>query len=144
MFCKQQVAQLRDVVDEIRDRGAELVVVGNGSVEQAREFRAEQALGFPLYTDPSLTSYRRAGFRRGFASTLSPRAALHGLSALGQGFIQGRTKGDPVQQGGALVIARGGRLLFHYVSREAGDHPAHRQLLAALDEGAESGGAGPA
>jgi hypothetical protein len=127
---------LRGVVDQIRARGAELVVIGNGSAAQAREFRDEQQLTFPLLTDPSLESYRRAGFRRGVASTLGPRAVLHGLAALGQGFVQGRTKGDPLQQGGALVVAAGGRLLYHQVSREAGDHAAHEALLDALDRGA--------
>ena len=109
MFCQQQVAQLRDVVDTIRGRGAELVVVGNGGVEQARAFRDEQKLPFPLYTDPSLESYRLAGLRHGLGSSMSPRVALHAVAALRQGFRQRRTQGDPVQQGGVFVICEGRR-----------------------------------
>ena len=40
-----------------------------------------------------------------------------------------------MQQGGVFVIGRGGRLLYQYVSREAGDHPDNRELLRALDDG---------
>lgn len=123
------------MVDQIRNRGAELVIVGNGGVEQARAFRDRQKLSFPLYTDPSLESYRRAELHRGLARTFSPRALLHGLAAFRQGFRQGRTRGDPFQQGGVFVIAPGGRLLYHHVSREAGDHPDSADLLRALDEG---------
>jgi peroxiredoxin len=126
---------LRDVVEEIRARGAELVVVGNGSVEQARAFRAEQRLSFPLFTDPSLESYRQAELRHGLSSTLTPRAVLHGLAAFREGFRQTRTKGAAMQQGGVFVIGRDGRLLYQYVSREAGDHPHNRELLRALDDG---------
>jgi peroxiredoxin len=136
MFCQQQVAQLRDVVDEIRGRGADLIVVGNGGVEQARVFRDAQELPFALYTDPSLESYRLAGLRHGLGSSMSPRVALHAVAALRQGFRQHRTQGDPVQQGGVFVIAKGGGLLYQYVSREAGDHPDNADLLRALDENA--------
>jgi peroxiredoxin len=138
MFCQQQVAQLRDVVNEIRSRGAELVVVGNGGVEQARAFRAEQKLPFPLYTDPSLESYRLAGLRHGPGSSLHPRVALHAVTAMRQGFRQSRTQGDPVQQGGVFVIPKGGGLIYQYVSREAGDHPDNANVLRALDEDAAS------
>lgn len=134
---------MRERVEEIRQRGAELVVIGSGSVEQARAFHAEQKLTFPLYTDPSAESYRRAGLRRGVASTLGPRAAWHALGALRQGFRQRRTQGHPTQQGGAFVIERGGRLSYQYVSREAGDHPPIDDLLRALDGGRDAGLPGP-
>lgn len=129
---------MRDVVDGIRGHGAELVVVGNGSVEQARAFREEQKLLFPLYTDPTLESYRAAGLRRGLGSSMSPRVALHAVKALRQGFRQHRTLGDPLQQGGVLVLAKGGGLLYQYVSREAGDHPDNADILSTLDKHAAS------
>ena len=132
MFCKQQVAQLRGYLDRIRARGAELVVVGNGALHQARRFRAEQGVTFPLYTDPTRHSYEVAGLHRGLASTFSPRVALHGAKAIAAGFRQSHTQGDALQQGGVFVIAPGGRVLFEYRSREAGDHPNPERLLAAL------------
>lgn len=132
MFCRQQVAQLRGEVDEIRKRGAELVLVGNGTVEQARAFREQQGLTVPLFTDPSLQSYSRAGLRRDLASAVDPRIALRGIRALAQGFRQASVLGDAFQQGGVFVIARGGRVLFQHVSRFAGDNPDAADILQAL------------
>lgn len=119
-------------MEEIRGRGAELVVVGNGTVEQARAFRLAQDLTFPLYTDPSLGAYRRAGLRSGLASSLHPGIAPSALRAFARGFRQTTTQGHALQQGGAFVIAPGGRLLFQHVNRYAGDQPDLGELLRAL------------
>lgn len=123
---------MRDVYDAIRARGAELVVVGNGRVEQAKRFAEEEALPFRLFTDPSLESYRRAELRRGVVSSIGLGVIRRGLDAYRDGYRQSKLEGDPFQQGGALVIARGGRLLHHFVSTEAGDHPAPQALVDAL------------
>jgi peroxiredoxin len=132
VFCRQQVAQLRDVVDDIRARGAELVVIGNGRVEQARQFAEEQALPFALYTDPTRESYGRAGLRRGVLSSVGLGVVRRGVAALRDGYRQGPIQGDPLQQGGVLVIATGGDVLYRYVSEEAGDHPSNEALLRAV------------
>lgn len=132
MFCRQQVAQLRGELDEIRKRGAELVLVGNGSVEQARAFRDQQGLTVPLFTDPSLQAYSRAGLRRDLAATIDPRIALRGIRALTQGFRQSSVLGDAFQQGGVFVIGTGGRVLYQHVSRYAGDNPDPADILQAL------------
>jgi hypothetical protein len=133
MFCKEQVAQLRGVVDDIRERGGELYVVGSGSPEQAGVFAKEQELSFDLYVDPSLEAYRAAGLRRDAGATLHPRIFKNALRTFGSGFRQGRTQGDPWQQGGAFVIAPGGRLLFSQVSQVAGDHADPDGLIRALE-----------
>ena len=124
---------MRDEVEEIRRRGARLVVVGSGSVEQARTFREEQRLTFPLYTDPSLIAYRRAGLRHGLASSIDPRIAPRAIDAVRHGFRQVSTQGAPMQQGGVFVVGAGGRLLFQHISRFAGDHAHPGDILRALD-----------
>ena len=123
---------MRGYVDRIRGLGAELVVVGSGSVVAARAFRDEQQINFPLYTDPSLKSYRAAGLKRGLATVLNARSAVHAIGAVFGGFGQSRTQGDGIQQGGAFVIDTGGHERFSYVSREAGDHPDPEKFLLAL------------
>ncbi len=126
-------------MESIRRHGAELVVVGSGSVEQARAFRDEQKLTFPVYTDPALRAYRAAGLRHGLASSIDPRIAPRALDAFRHGFRQVGTQGAAMQQGGALVIAPPGRLLYHFVSRFAGDQPDMRQIVRALDVDAREG-----
>jgi hypothetical protein len=130
MFCKQQVAQLRGVADRIQHKGAALVVIGNGSVDDARELRAAQRLSFPVYTDPGRSSYRAAGLKRG--RFVSGRMALNAARALLGGHLQTIAKGDPKQQGGAFVFAAGGELRFAFVSEEAGHHPDPEELVEAL------------
>jgi len=128
---------LRDRLGEIRARGAELVIVGNGAPAFAAAFREDQGLECPLLVDPGLRAYRAAGLRRGRVEALSPRLPLHGLRALRAGFRQTGVEGDPWQLGGVFAIRPGGELVYRHVSREAGDHAPPADVLAALEEGAE-------
>jgi peroxiredoxin len=132
MFCKEQVAQLRGETDAIHAKGAELVVVGNGSVAYARDFARETGLATPLYTDPSRAVYRTLGLRRDAAAALNPAFLVNAWRALRGGFHQTSVRGDPWQMGGVLVVLPGGRIAYHYASRAAGDHPPVDEVLAAL------------
>lgn len=106
-------------------------MVGNGNVAQARHFAEERTLPFPLYTDPSLTTYEAAGMKRGM--TLMGITTLKvAARAAKAGFSQGATEGDPWQQGGAHVILPDGRVVFSQISDVAGDHFDPEAALAAL------------
>jgi NAD(P)-dependent dehydrogenase (short-subunit alcohol dehydrogenase family) len=128
---------LRDRIDEVRARGAELVIVGNGAANFAAAFREDFELDCPILVDPELRAYRAAGLRRGRVELLSPRLPLHALRALRSGSRQTGVQGDPWQLGGVFVIRPGGDLTYRYVSREAGDHPPVEEILAALEEQVE-------
>ena len=118
---------------EIRERGAELAIVGNGAPPFARAFREDLGLDVPLYTDPSLETYRALAFHRGLVRTaLSPRTWAHAARALAGGFLQGRTQGDPLQLGGVVVVRPDGTVAYRHASAEAGDHPPIADILAAL------------
>jgi peroxiredoxin len=127
-----QVAQLRGVVGDIHQLGAELVLVGSGTPAQARAFGDAERLTTPLYTDPSLASFDGFGLERGVASVLRPVALGRAAGALAQGFRQGRVQGAPLQQGGAFVIGTGGEIALSFVSQSPGHHPETGDLLAAL------------
>jgi NAD(P)-dependent dehydrogenase (short-subunit alcohol dehydrogenase family) len=132
MFCREQVAQLRDAQDEIHQRGARLVIVGNGAPHFAKAFREDFALDGPLLVDPELRAYRAAGLRRGRVEILSPRVAWNGFRALRSGARQQSVQGDPWQLGGVFVIRSDGTVTFEHRSREAGDHPLVSDVLEAL------------
>ena len=125
-------------MDEIRARGAELVIVGNGAPNFAAAFREDFELDCPILVDPELRAYRMAGLRRGRVELLSPRLPLNALRALSSGSRQTGVQGDPWQLGGVFVIRPGGDLTYRYVSREAGDHPPVADILEALAEEAEA------
>jgi len=129
---------LCDQIEAIRERGAELVIVGNGAANFAAAFREDFAIDGPLLIDPELRAYRAAGLRRGRVELLSPRLPLNALRALGSGSRQTGVQGDPWQLGGVFVIRPDGTLSYRYVSREAGDHPPVSEILGALEEGAEA------
>jgi NAD(P)-dependent dehydrogenase (short-subunit alcohol dehydrogenase family) len=129
---------LRDQIGEIRAQGAELVIVGNGAPNFALAFREDFELDCPLLVDPELRAYRAAGLRRGRVELLSPRLPLHALRALRSGSRQAGVQGDPWQLGGVFVIRPDGDLTYRYASREAGDHAPIGEILAALEDGAES------
>lgn len=136
---------MRDHLHEIRARGADLVIVGNGAPSFAAAFRQDFRLDVPgvvLLTDPDLVAYRAAGMRRGRVELLSPRVPLNAIRAYRSGARQGSIQGDPWQLGGVLVIRPGGDLTYRYVSSEAGDRPPLGPVLAALEEGATYSGEG--
>ena len=127
-----------DEISSIRARGAELVIVGNGAPNFAAAFREDFELDCPLLVDPELRAYRAAGLRRGRVELLSPRLPLNALRALRAGSRQTSIEGDPWQLGGVFVIRPGGHLTYQYASREAGDHAPVEEILAALEEDAET------
>ena len=129
---------MRPHVDEMVKSGARVVIVGNGWPAMAKDFAAHAGLpeSVTLLTDPSLQSYSAAGLKRGALLTLGPRGWLPYLRTMRKGFRQGRTKGDPWQQGGALVVAKGGAVLYRHVSVNPSDQADPRALASALPRAA--------
>jgi hypothetical protein len=125
---------LRDALPEIRRRGAELIIVGNGRPEYAIDFRDSDHVESPLYVDPEFHAYAAAGLKRGLRSSLSVGVVRRGVRAFREGERQGATMGDPWQQGGLFIIRPGNRVDFSHISEEAGDHPSAEAIIAALDK----------
>ncbi len=123
---------MRDVLPQIHEARAELVVIGSGSPDQAKWFREDLGLTIPIYVDPSLGSFKAAGLKYGMMLNFNPRSARHAMRALRAGHRQTRTKGDPKQQGGTVVVAQGGKVLYAYADAEAGDHAPVSEVLNAL------------
>ncbi len=118
--------------------GVNVVFIGNGLPAMADDFINEQKLTNTVWTDPKRESYRLLGFKRGWKTFLSLPMWAYGVKAFAAGFRQTKTKGDPVQQGGVLVVRRGGELVYAYASATAGDHPPIATVLAKAKEAAGS------
>jgi hypothetical protein len=125
---------LRDRLDDVRAAGAELVLVGNGSVQYAAGFQRGKAPDCAVFTDPSLEAYRQLGMRRGVWATVSPAALLAAIRANRRGYRQTSKEGDGWQQGGTYAVAKGGRIVYARANRNAGDRPDLDAALAALRE----------
>jgi hypothetical protein len=132
MFCREHVVQLHREIEKIHAAGAELVVIGSGRPHFIAGFRENTGYQGPLYVDPELRSYEAAGLHHGMWRNFTPLSVGLAVRALARGHMQGRTQGDPSQQGGAMVVAPGGKLLFAHASKIAGDNASPVVLVAAL------------
>ena len=124
--------QLHREIDSIRKAGGELYLIGNGSPSFIEGFRETTKYDGPIYTDPSLAVYQAAQLKRGVLHTFNPLAVGKTIGAFMRGHRQGTTKGDPWQQGGVLVIAKGGEVKWHQASERPGDNAEAREIVAAL------------
>ena len=123
---------MRERLDDIRKAGAELVLVGNGSIQFAARFHREKAPEVDVFTDPSLRMYQALGMRRGLRTTISPSAAFATLGAMTRGYRQTSIQGDALQQGGTYAVAKGGEIVYAHANHDPGDRPDLDAALAAL------------
>jgi hypothetical protein len=126
------VVQLHHDIEQIRSKGAELYVIGNGSPSFIEGFREETKYTGAIYTDPSLEVYKAAELKRGVIKTLNPFAIGATVKAFKNGSRQVGRQGDPWQQGGVLVVAPSGEVRWQFASDHPGDRPTAQQIAAAL------------
>lgn len=124
--------QLHRNIDTITRTGAQLYVIGNGSPSFIAGFREETGYPGPIYTDPSLAAYQAAELKRSLTRTFDPRALGGTIRAFRDGFRQGRPQGDLWQQGGVLVVATDGRVLWQHASDRPGDNASPAEIAIAL------------
>jgi hypothetical protein len=98
----------------------------------AQDFVSEFDISFPVFTDPKREAYALAGFERGWH--LKPSSFTRAVSAFRAGHRQTKTKGDPLQQGGELLIMPSGELLFRRPTEGPGNHT-EPEVLQRLIEG---------
>ena len=126
--------QLRRDREQFEAAGANLVVIGQGSPEDARRFmRNNHVEGLEMLVDPDRSTYVLAGTKvatRG--ELLGPSVVAKGvLTALRNRVHQGLPVGHPAQLGGVLVIAPDGSVRYAHLSEDASDNPPTAEILAA-------------
>jgi hypothetical protein len=129
MFCAQQAAELRPHLDEIRQAGLNIAMVGSGGPSFARGFRERMELDVPILSDEKLQAFTAAGLRRGAGTLLHPGVLARGATAIFK-YRQRRTMGDVTQQGGVLLVKPDGMIAWAFRSRFAGDLPKPATVVA--------------
>lgn len=124
--------QLHRERERLRGAGLSLNVIGNGAPMFIAGFRETTGYDGSLYTDPSLSVYRAAELKSGLRTVLTVGALSRTVGAFRRGFRQGKVEGSALQQGGALVIARDGRVLWQHISSGPGDNATAAELVASL------------
>ena len=122
---------MRDHIPEIRETGARLVLIGNGTPAQAKTYQAEIGSDIELLVDPKLVGYHAMDLKRSLLSTYNPTSFLKAIGLSRLGFRQRPREGDPLQLGGVFVISPEQRVTWAYRSRSPADFPAIEDILAA-------------
>ncbi|MGE3960622.1 MAG: SelL-related redox protein [Dehalococcoidia bacterium] len=130
LFCREQLAGLRDAWPRIEAAGVQPVVIGNGTPLMAEAFAEETGLSVPLYTNPGREVYHALGAKRpGVTTFLNPRLWWNGFRTVLHGFFPRPPKGDAAQLGGVFLVRPDGSMPYAYRSDLAGDHPSPQELL---------------
>jgi peroxiredoxin len=115
-FCKEQVAQLKDLKD------ANVVFVSMGAPEEAAEFKQKMASPHTFISDPKRELYKAFGLAIGtFSQMLNPNTVIRSVGAMAKGYTHSRPRSDPKQLGGAFLVQPDGHVSWFRKSRDAAD-----------------------
>lgn len=131
--CRSHAVQVWLEREKYEAGGAKLIFIGNGSPDFIQKFKEDLLItDAPVYTDPSLKSFRAAGFKRGFLVSLGIKSIVKGASLMmktGLGTSVENGSGDLWQMGGILVVRPDGKIPFQYISEALGDHPPESDVI---------------
>jgi hypothetical protein len=125
--CRAHAAQVWRERNKYQSSGAKIIFVGNGQPEWIEKFREDLGIDKGvIVTDPSLNSFRLAGFKSGLFNLIQPASALNAAKLAMEGHTQKPFAGDSgshLQMGGILVVNPKNKVLYQYVSDALGDVP---------------------
>ncbi len=133
-FCREQIAHLRLIVDDVRRAGVDIVLIGNGTPLMAEAFVEETGLELPLYTNPGREVYQALGAKRpSMLALLDPRVWWNGARSILRGYVPRRVQGDLAQLGGVFLVLPDGSMPFAFRSERGGDYPPNASILQAVN-----------
>ncbi|GLT47854.1 hypothetical protein SLA2020_215150 [Shorea laevis] len=140
VLCRKRADYLAAKKDVMDASNVALVLIGPGSVDQARAFSEQTKFQGEVYADPSHSSYEALRFVSGVSTTFTPKAGLKIIQSYMEGYRQDwklSSERDTVrrggwQQGGILVAGPGkGNISYIHRDKEAGDDPNIEDILKA-------------
>lgn len=143
MFCRLAAQDLSLLGPRLSCENVRLVGVG---LEQlgVEEFVEKKFWDGELYIDEKKQSYKDLGFKRfgllSLPGLLLSRIARTQMAKGKERGVGGDMKGDGYQNGGLIVVEKGGKLLYSYVQENPADHPNNDDILKALNLSPEDGG----
>lgn len=140
VLCRKRADYLAAKKDRMDASGVALILIGPGSVDQAKAFSEQTCFKGEVYADPSYSSYKALRFVSGVSTTFTPGAGLKIIEAYMEGYRQDwglsfekdtRTRGG-WQQGGIIVAGPGiSNISYIHKDKEAGDDPDIEDILKA-------------
>lgn len=124
---------MRDYEKEFDARGARVVAIGMGFPAMAAHFKEKQNVPFTLLVDQEQQTYRALELGRSVLGATGPKVWLKGAKTIMSGHALARPREDWQQLGGAMVVDKGGDVLFVHRATDSADNAPVRRLLEALD-----------
>ncbi|KAK7245192.1 hypothetical protein RIF29_40027 [Crotalaria pallida] len=140
VFCRKRADYLASKKDIMDASGVALVLIGPGSIDQARAFAERTKFEGEIYADPSHASYEALKFVSGVLTTFTPNAGLKIIQLYMEGYRQDwelSFEKDTVERGGwkqgGIIVAGPGKsnILYIHKDKEAGDDPDIEEILKA-------------
>ena len=132
--CKEMVDQLVTVSPDFKEKNLGLVIVTQGTPEEAKAFCAERAPGVTCLADPERKAYQAYGLERAnvwqsFLSLNVWRSNRRLKQERGWNTDLPPKGQDAMQMAGTFVIAPDGRIRLPYYYDDIADHPSVDLLL---------------
>ena len=132
--CKEMVDQLVTVSPNFKEKNLGLVIVTQGTPEEAKAFCAERAPGVTCLADPERKAYQAYGLERAnvwqsFLSLNVWRSNRRLKQERGWNTDLPPNGQDAMQMAGTFVIAPDGRIRLPYYYDDIADHPSVDLLL---------------
>ncbi|OWM64582.1 hypothetical protein CDL15_Pgr020549 [Punica granatum] len=140
VLCRKRADYLASKKDRMDASGVALVLIGPGSIDQAKAFVEQTKFKGEVYADPNQSSYDALRFVSGVSTTFTPGAGLKIIQLYMEGYRQDwklSFEKDTVSRGGwqqgGIIVAGPGKKNISYIHRdkEAGDDPDIEEVLAA-------------
>jgi peroxiredoxin len=123
--CSEHVTELSARLPELVTLGVRVVIVGCGDRTSIAGFVERHRLedkDVVIVTDATLEAQRLAGLERSAWSAFGPRAMVGFVALVLRGYSHRAPDGDVYQQGGTLLVQKGGTVVFADRSRALGEH----------------------
>ncbi|XP_062165614.1 thioredoxin-like protein AAED1, chloroplastic isoform X2 [Alnus glutinosa] len=88
VLCRKRADYLASKQDIMDKSGVALVLIGPGSIDQARAFTEQTKFKGEVYADPSHSSYEALKFVSGVSTTFTPKAGLKIIQLYMEGYRQ--------------------------------------------------------
>ena len=132
--CKEMMDELATFRPELKKHGLGLVIVTQGTPEQAKVFCAERAPGATCLADPDRKAYHAYGLDRGtaFQTLISPniwKSNKHLKETKGWSPEPPPSGQDAFVMSGTFIIGKDGLVRLPYYYEDIADHPPVELLL---------------
>lgn len=116
--------------------GLQIVLIGLGVPEKAREFRDALALPFRVLCDPEKASYQAFGLLRrlNLLREVNPLSAWHFVANATRYGVAG-TKQDMLQLGGVFIVDSSSTVRYVFESVRASEQPNTADVLRSMTRG---------